>query len=465
MDCKNCGNQLPEEETTCLQCGNDNSEPIEPAYAEEEITQQQEGIADDEPVSVPKKRKVWQVILTAGVCLLLLIAMALVVISGTGKTEEGKRPVNRISDMLSVFRTNDIYCRSTFSVEESKALKKADDVVATIGDYTLTNGQLQIFYWTQISNFQSNYGKGYFDTTRPLAEQYYSEEDNLSWEQYFLDIAIESWSRYVMLNILAEADGLSLTDEEYTTIFDKSVEEEAVKYGFASGEEMVDAYYGAACSKADYINYIRLYEVALSYFEKQYEAYVPTEQQISDFYDNNKAAFEASGLKKEDKTVVDVRHILIRLEEPKPDSYGKVNYTDDQWEQCRVEAQKILDKYFENPTEDNFGALAKEYSEDGSANVGGLYSDVEAGQMVAEFNDWIFDKGRKAGDTGLVKTVYGYHVMYFVSTDVTVGDWYEIAKTQVSSEYMNGLIDMTAESNPMEVSYKKIAIADVPTAE
>ena len=34
--------------------------------------------------------------------------------------------------------------------------------------------------------------------------------------------------------------------------------------------------------------------------------------------------------------------------------------------------------------------------------------------MVSAFNDWCFDSARKAGDTGIVETEYGYHVMYFV---------------------------------------------------
>ena len=34
--------------------------------------------------------------------------------------------------------------------------------------------------------------------------------------------------------------------------------------------------------------------------------------------------------------------------------------------------------------------------------------------MVAEFNDWIFDAARAEGDSGIVKTDYGYHIMYFV---------------------------------------------------
>ena len=34
--------------------------------------------------------------------------------------------------------------------------------------------------------------------------------------------------------------------------------------------------------------------------------------------------------------------------------------------------------------------------------------------MVPTFNDWCFDPSRKSGDTGIVETSYGVHVMYFV---------------------------------------------------
>ncbi len=35
-------------------------------------------------------------------------------------------------------------------------------------------------------------------------------------------------------------------------------------------------------------------------------------------------------------------------------------------------------------------------------------------QMVTEFKDWCFDSARKLGDTGIVESTYGYHIMYFV---------------------------------------------------
>ena len=50
--------------------------------------------------------------------------------------------------------------------------------------------------------------------------------------------------------------------------------------------------------------------------------------------------------------------------------------------------------------------------------------------MVTEFNDWCFDSARKPGDTGIVDTQYGAHVMYFVGSGIA---W----KTQASTVLQN----------------------------
>ena len=38
--------------------------------------------------------------------------------------------------------------------------------------------------------------------------------------------------------------------------------------------------------------------------------------------------------------------------------------------------------------------------------------------MVSSFNDWCFDAARKPGDTDIVESSYGYHIMYFVGEDL-----------------------------------------------
>ena len=85
-------------------------------------------------------------------------------------------------------------------------------------------------------------------------------------------------------------------------------------------------------------------------------------------------------------------------------------------------AKKKADEVYEQwkkgeATEDSFAKLATQYNADSdpnSASSGGLYTDVYQGKMVTEFNDWLFDPARQPGDTGIVKTNYGYHIMYYV---------------------------------------------------
>ncbi len=66
-------------------------------------------------------------------------------------------------------------------------------------------------------------------------------------------------------------------------------------------------------------------------------------------------------------------------------------------------------------TEERIIELAAKYSQDeGSSENGGLYTDVVYGEMVAEFNEWLFDEARVPGDHGIVETEFGWHLMYYV---------------------------------------------------
>lgn len=110
---------------------------------------------------------------------------------------------------------------------------------------------------------------------------------------------------------------------------------------------------------------------------------------------------------REDALSYNVRHILIteknlNLAEGEEAAEGAV----------LAKAQEILDSW--DGTEDGFAALAKEFTQDGNGAVGGIYEDVLKGEMVENFEDWCYAEGRKAGDTGIVETNYGQHIMYFV---------------------------------------------------
>ena len=115
-----------------------------------------------------------------------------------------------------------------------------------------------------------------------------------------------------------------------------------------------------------------------------------------------------------DYNTANVRHILVKYElaqdAKEPNAEQKTA--------AKTEAESILKEWKDGAaTEDSFGKLATERTDDtGSASNGGLYEDVHKGQMVAPFENWAFDPSRKTGDTGIVETTYGYHVMYYVSS-------------------------------------------------
>ncbi len=118
-------------------------------------------------------------------------------------------------------------------------------------------------------------------------------------------------------------------------------------------------------------------------------------------------------------------------------------------EDIKAKAQEILDSW--DGTEDGFAELAKEWSEDGNAEDGGIYEDVYWGQMVSEFQDWCYADGRKAGDTGIVQTSYGFHIMYFVGYSDEVYWHYACNNALVSEAYSEWADEMvegvTAEVN------------------
>ncbi len=140
-----------------------------------------------------------------------------------------------------------------------------------------------------------------------------------------------------------------------------------------------------------------------------------------------------------DAKTVNVRHILIapkssNSSDSSSSSTSAKNCTDKEWAAAEKKAKSILAKYNSgDKTSKSFAKLAKSNSSDGNASNGGLYENVIPNQMVPTFNAWCFDSSRKAGDVGIVKTEYGYHIMYFEGkNDQAV--WQYIAQQKLAAD-------------------------------
>ena len=116
-----------------------------------------------------------------------------------------------------------------------------------------------------------------------------------------------------------------------------------------------------------------------------------SDSEIRAFYDNNPETFKQPER-------VKASHILIKVD-PKADSAQK------------AEAKKKIDLVQAKLQKgEDFGALAKEYSEGPSAPKGGDLGYFSRGQMVKPFEDAAF--AMKPGEvSGMVETRFGYHLI------------------------------------------------------
>ena len=155
---------------------------------------------------------------------------------------------------------------------------------------------------------------------------------------------------------------------------------------------------------------------------------------------------------------VDVRHILIQFDTTTDESGNTVALTSAEKEAYYQQAQAIYNQFLENPTEENFATLANNNSDDTGSNTnGGLYEDVHVGDMVTAFNDWCFDPNRKPGDSGIIETNYGYHVMYYVGND-NEETWKSTVRSALASDALSAFDDEIVNGETYKINESDLMI-------
>lgn len=190
--------------------------------------------------------------------------------------------------------------------------------------------------------------------------------------------------------------------------------------------------------------------------------YTLGEEEIDWIYSSERAAGDTAAygsyviriikpLYKSEQPTVTVRHILVAPETE--EETNAVNATAEQWEAAKTKAEDVLNQWKTNgSTEDAFSALTADNSDDsGSAESGGLIENAYPGQMVAEFNTWIFGE-RKAGESAIVRTDYGYHLIYFVSVNETPY-WQTAAVSSLKEGAMAEKLDGALDQYEVKVNW------------
>ena len=447
MNCKKCNAEMAEDTKFCPACG-----------------------ADQEKTGLGAGKIALLVILAVAA----IAVVAALVLGGKGGTTPAETTVPTTAPAASGEATettppmtvpadgnpDDATCKGSYTLAEG-ATFNGDAVVATMGEHKLTNAELQVYYWMQVYDFLNQYGSYAsmfgLDYTQPLDMQL-SLEGTMTWQQYFLDAALDTWANYQAMCNEANAASYVL-DEEYVIYLEElpeNLESSALEMGYESAEDMIRRDMGPNASLEGYLNYLNNYYLGYMYYGDTLEQIPVTDAEVEAYYEAHIEDYKANGLEKTDERYVDVRHILVTPE-------GGDAATEEQWAAAEKEANNILNEWLtKHPDEDGFAVLAEAYTDDpGSASNGGLYEDVYVGQMVPEFENWCFDASRQTGDYGIVKTTYGYHIMYFVGSDYV---WYATAEADMLVEKGNEFLQSVLDKHPTEIDYSVIELGTVNLA-
>lgn len=494
MNCKFCGEEMPDDGKFCPYCGLDN---------QSDAPESAQPCPEDEPQEKAVNLKGWRLATAISGCVAVMAVLALLLFAVTGIFHlYGRWDVTKEATCFadgSRTRTC-LFCDETqtetisaqehnyenkvctrcghgnYIASDDTAVANAEQIVATAGDLTLTNAQFQVYYQMQITSFLNSYYYYLtyigFDYTKSLDTQQCYFDSEKTWHEYFVEKAINYWYQTAILAAEAEKNAYVLDDDAKKTVEDAlaDLESSATKQGYESTDKFLQSALGATADMAGYRLYIESYYLGSGYFEKLYKDIPDIDgEELDSYFAEHKEELEKSGITQDDEIAVDVRHILISLGKDADgnliqgkETDGVVSFDDaDAEAAAKAEAERILALWQENPTEEYFSELANEHShdQDGKVTDGGIYRGIQkTDNYVTQFLNWCFEDGRQVGDAEIVKTIYGYHIMYFSASEAAwkgeTRDYYRDAKVQE-------MVEELVKGYELKVDYEKIALAYV----
>lgn len=378
----------------------------------------------------------------------------------------------------------DVTCKGSYTVDSG-----ADTVVATLGETELTNGVLRAFYWLEVTRYSRGGAEVQPDWSLPLDVQPCPIDTGVnSWQQYFLARALSTWHTAQALTLQSQTAGVPIEEayrpnKDNHAIYLKDIPATQFLYGFnpgyqpntlhqayldgipglltalaeqlgyADGEAMAREAMGTELedlsAAVELYNYGYMYLTTLSYYLEY------SQEEMQTFVEENPQYADETPL-------VTLRHILLvpQGEDVTVDEEGLVAASQERWEEAEKEAGQLLKTWQSGlyVRESTFAELASLHSADpGSALTGGLYRNVRQGQLTKALDEWAFDAAREPGETAVVRSEYGVHLVYY-SGSTTAGAL--AAQDALLKQKQSQLIAEAREAFPVTVNYGAIGLTD-----
>lgn len=398
---------------------------------------------------------------------------------------------------------DDVTCKGSYTSDRLEP----DTVIATAGDCTLTAEQLQVWYWLSAAQYAQGTHDAAPDFSRPLDTQACPIDDSVnSWQQYFLQQALNAWHSAAALELQSRELPLAIEEayqpnldnyakymtdmpaaeflygydpmytpntlhEAYLQDLPDTLKALAEQKGYASLQDMATTVFGTSADVLTEV--VRLYNYSYAYFTTLGYDVECTEEDVLAYLET------ADGYDQKGYTV-DIRHILLIPEvpeepplpawkaktteptEPKEtvvvEEDGTVQCSEELWTMCMERAEAMLKAWKEDRRSSgaSFSQLAANHSADvGSALNGGIYRNVQKGQMMEQIDTWCFDPDRQSGDTYIFRSPYGCHMLYFTGKNENA---FTQAKADLTAQKMAALAESPRAQYPAKIDYSAISL-------
>lgn len=383
---------------------------------------------------------------------------------------------------------NDVTCKGSYTGQPDST------AAARIGDSVLTNEQLSAYYWAEVAQYCGSGQTPAPDLERPLDTQSCDIDGSVaSWQQFFLRRALNTWHSAQALILQGEEEGLPveeayqpnlenyklyMTDQPatkflyryqkafqpntmhqaYLDAIPENLETLAAQKGYDSAEAMAREAFGISLEVLE--AFVESYNRGYMYFTNLSYFIELTDQDVEE----TMAELDGEGAL-EDGTCVDLRHILLIPGEEGDSvtigSDGSVTCSEELWVACEEKAQALMEEWARpknTPSEATFADLAVKHSRDGGTALdGGAYHQIRKGQLIETLDSWCFAEDRESGDTAVIRSDYGVHILYYCGARF-------LSQIQAENAAREGkqadILGVARGVYPMEVSYSDIVLSE-----
>ena len=395
----------------------------------------------------------------------------------------------------------------SFSAYKASGITERLTTALTIGEHKLSTAELNYFYIDAINSAYQTWYNQYGDYTatylsllygldlsQPLNEQVYDEENNKSYADYFVDMAIENAVSVYALYDLAVAEDYQLSDTQTASIEDtmKNLESSSQLSGLRSVTEYLKNYYGNGASEKSFRNYLVVLNTANAYETDAYNSLTYTADDLAAHNEENFDNYSSFSYSTFYMNTDDF--LMCTATEDDEDHVHSEEEEDAALKAAEEAANSIVSAKPANAEE--FNAAIKElsaYAESTTAacteNTDLLYTSIPNSDIAA----WLADSERKAGDLTVitnssvttdeegksVEVPYGYTVVLFkgrndnnmklvnvrhilksftgATTDDQGNTVYPESSIQAASDFITEMQDLWLAGTATEESFAEIA--------